>query len=74
MCLSLHDYQAKASPYRKRLIYLRNRATTNQNKIIHSQTLERRKHKHKIKGNHATKKGKEQRRQVDSIGKHLKWQ
>ena len=31
MCLSLYDYQAKVSRYRKGLRYLKNRATTNQN-------------------------------------------
>ena len=56
MCLSLDDYQAKASTYRKGLKYLNNRATTNQNQTIHSQKLKRRGHKHKIKGNHPTKK------------------
>ena len=30
--LSLYDYQAKTSRNRKRLTYLKNRATTNQNK------------------------------------------
>ena len=29
ICLSLYDYQAKASRYRKGLMYLKNRATTN---------------------------------------------
>ena len=51
MCLSLHDYQAKASRYR-----MKNRATINQNQTIHSQKLKLG-HKHKIKGNHLTKKG-----------------
>ena len=37
MCLSLYDYQAKASRYRKGLTYLKNRATTNQNQTLHSQ-------------------------------------
>ena len=31
MCLSLYDYQAKVSRYRKGLRYLKNRATTIQN-------------------------------------------
>ena len=30
LCLSLYDFQAKASTYRKGLTYLKNRATTNQ--------------------------------------------
>ena len=36
ICFSLHDYQAKASRYRKGLTYLKNRATTNQNQTLHS--------------------------------------
>ena len=41
--------------------------------MLHSQTPNRREHKHKIKGNHPTKK-KEQRRNIESIGKQgLKW-
>ena len=39
MCLSLYDYQAKASRYRKGLTYLKNRATMNQNQTLHSQKL-----------------------------------
>ena len=55
MCLSLYDYQAE---YMKGLKYLKSRATTNQNQILHSQKLKRSRHKHKIKGNHPTKKSK----------------
>ena len=36
-------------------MYLKKRATTNQNKKIHSQKLKTKGHKHKIKGNHQTK-------------------
>ena len=39
MSLSLYDYQGKVSRYRKRLIYLKNRATTKQNQTLHSQKL-----------------------------------
>ena len=42
MCLNLYDYQAKASRYRKRLTYLNNRASTNQNQTIHSQKIKMR--------------------------------
>ena len=60
MWLSLYDYQVKASKYRKELIYLKNRATTtNQNQTLHSQKLKRDVLKHKINGNHPTKKRKE---------------
>ena len=77
MCLSLHDYQAKASRNRNGLTYLKNRATTNQNQTMHSQKLKRG-HRHKIKGKYPTKKKKEtnkQRRNIESTGKQgLKWQ
>ena len=69
MCLSLYDYQAKASRYRKWLTYLKNRATTNQNQTIQSQKLKRREHRHNIKGKHPTKKRKEQRSNIESTGK-----
>ena len=60
---------------RKELTYLKNRATTNQNQTINSQKLKGRGHKHKIKGNHPTKKIKEQRRNIGSSGKQgVKWQ
>ena len=69
MCLSLYGYQAKASRYRKGLTYLKNRATTNQNQTLHSQKLKRKVHKHKINGNHPTKKRREQIRNIESNGK-----
>ena len=40
----------------RRVNILKNRATTNQNQTLLSQKLKRRGHKHKIKGNHPTKK------------------
>ena len=60
MFLSLYDYQAKTSRYRKGLTYLNNRATMNQNQKIHSQrqilpNIQRKGHKQKIKGNYPTK-------------------
>ena len=71
-CLSLYDCQAKASTYRKRLRYLKNRATTNQKQTLHSQKLKRKVHEYKsmkINGNHPTKKRKEQRRNIESTRK-----
>ena len=56
--------QAKASRYRKRLIHLKNRATTNQNQTVHSQKLKRR-HKHNIKGNHTSKKNEQRRNRIN---------
>ena len=69
MCLSLYDYEAKASKYRKVLTYLKNRATISQNQTLHSQKLKRKVLKHKINGNHPTKKRKEEKRKKESTGK-----
>ena len=69
MCLSLYDYQAKASQYRKGLTCVENRATTNQNQTLHSQKLKRKGHEHKIKRDHPITKRKEQRRTIESTGK-----
>ena len=55
--------------YRKRSKYLKNRATTYQNQILHLQKLKRKLHKHKIKGYHPTKQRLEQRRNIESTGK-----
>ena len=75
MYLSLYDYQAKASRYRKALTYLKNRAMTNQRQILHSQKLKRKILKYKINGNHPTQKRKEEKRNIESTGKQgLKWQ
>ena len=74
-CLNLQDHQAKTHNYRKGLAYLKNRATTNQNQTLHSQKLKRKVLKHKINGNHPTKKRKEEKRNIESTGKQgLKWQ
>ena len=62
MSLSLYNYQAKSSRYRKGLTYFKNRATTNQNQTLHSQKLKRGGHEHKIKGNHPTKERKKERK------------
>ena len=55
MCLSLYDYQAKASRHRKRFTYSKNRASTNQNQTLQSQKLKRKVLKHKMNRNHPTK-------------------
>ena len=65
MCLSLYDYQTKASRYRKGLTYLKNRATTNQNQTLHSQKLKRKVFKHKINENHPTKKRKKRESSIN---------
>ena len=66
MCLSLYDYQAKASRYRKGLTYLKNRATTNQNKTLHSQKLKRKGQEHKINENYTTKNRKKKQNQLEN--------
>ena len=62
MCLSLHDYQSKASRYRKGLTYLKNRATTNQKLKMYSQKPKIREHKDDTKESHQTTKGKTKRK------------
>ena len=75
ICLSLYDYQAKASRYRKGLTYLKKRATTNQNQTLPSQKMKRKTLKQKIIGDHQTKKRKEEWRTIESTGtRGLKWQ
>ena len=58
MCLSLYDYQSKASRDRKGLTYLKNRTTTNQKHTIDLWKPKRREHKYNTKENHQTTKGK----------------
>ena len=80
MCLSLYDYQSKASRYRKVLTYLKNRVTTNQEHTIDIQKPKRREHKYNTKENHQVTKGKTKRkrkgqRNIKSTRKQgLKWQ
>ena len=72
MCLSLYDYQAKASRYRKGLTYLKNKATTNQNQTFHSQELKRKVLEHKMEN---IQPKKEKKRNIESSGKQgVKWQ
>ena len=61
MCLSLYDYQSKTSRYRKGVMCIRNRATTNQNQILHSQKMKRKVLKHKINGNNPTQKRRKEK-------------
>ena len=58
MCLSLCDYQSKASRYSNGLIYLKTKVTTNKKHAIDSQKPKRREHKHNTKENHQVTKGK----------------
>ena len=69
-CLNLQDHQAKTHNYRKGLAYLKNRATTSQNQILHSQKNEKKNTlKQIITGDHPTKKKrKEEWRTIESTG------
>ena len=75
ICLSLYDYQAKASRYRKGLTCLKNRANTNQTEHYNHKSGKEKYSSIKINGNHPTKKRKEEKRNTESTGKQgLKWQ
>ena len=47
------------------LTLLKNRATTNQNQILRSQTLKRKVHKNKINENHPTKKRRNEKHRIN---------
>ena len=55
-CLNLQDHQAKTHNYGKGLAYLKNRATTSQNQILHSQKNGKKTLKQIKKGENPTKK------------------
>ena len=63
-CLNLQDHQAKTHNYGKGLAYLKNRATTSQNQILHLQKMKKKKNtlKQIITGDHPTKKKKKGKR------------
>lgn len=68
MCLSLYDYQSKAKRYyRKGLLHLKNRLTTNQKYTIDSQKPKTRERKHNTKENLQTTKGKRKERNKKEI-------
>ena len=74
-CLNLQDHQAKTHNYGKGLAYLKNRATTSQNQILHLQKMKKNPLKQKIIGDHLTKKRKEEWRTIESTGtRGSKWQ
>ena len=50
-CLNLQDHQAKTHNYGKGLAYLKNRATTSQNQILHLQKMKKKTHSTKYKIN-----------------------
>ena len=68
-CLNLQDHQAKTHNYGKGLAYLKNRATTSQNQILHSQKNEEKKiRKQIITQDHPTKKKKKKWITIESTG------
>ena len=66
--LNLQGHQAKTHNYGKGLAYLKNRAITSQNQILHLQKMKRKTLKQKITGDHPTKKRKEEWRTIESTG------
>ena len=69
MYLSLYDYQAKASRYRKGLTYLKKQGNHKSKPNTTFTKTEKKILKHKINGNHPTKPGKEEKRNIKSTGK-----
>ena len=67
MCLSLYDYQDKASRYRKGLTYLKNLATTNQNQTLHSQKMKSTQAGNKWKSYNQKKKGRKENHRINGI-------
>ena len=62
-CLNLQDHQAKTHNYGKGLAYLKNRATTSQNQILHLQKMKKKKTlKQIITGDQPTKKKKKKKK------------
>ena len=75
-CLNLQDHQAKTHNYGKGLAYLKNRATTSQNQILHLQKMKKNTLKQIITGDHPTKKQKKGRKKNHRINwnTRFKWQ
>ena len=66
---SLYDYQAKVSRYRKGLTYLKKQGNHKSKPNTTFTKTEKKILKHKINGNHPTKQGKEEKRNIESTGK-----
>ena len=71
--MNLQDHQAKTHNYGKGLAYLKNRATTSQNQILHLQKMKKKNTlKQIITGDHPTKKKKKKKeeewRTIESTG------
>ena len=68
MCLSLYDYQAKTSRYRNGLNILENQGNyKSKPNIAFIKKIERKGHKHKVKGNHPIKNRTEQGRNMETL-------
>ena len=70
--MNLQDHQAKTHNYGKGLAYLKNRATTSQNQILHLQKMKKKNTlKQIITGDHPSKKKKKRKeewRTIESTG------
>ena len=77
-CLNLQDHQAKTHNYGKGIAYLKNRATTSQNQILHLQKMKKKNTlKQIITGDHPTKKKKKKGRMENhriNWNTRFKWQ
>ena len=72
-CLNLQDHQAKTHNYGKGLAYLKNRATTSQNQILHLQKMKKKKYtqadnNRRPSNQKKKKKRKEEWRTIESTG------
>ena len=68
-CLNLQDHQAKTHNYGKGLAYLKNRATTSQNQILHLQKMKKKKKTHSSK---KKKKKNQPKKQKEKLKKKKK--
>ena len=66
-CLNLQDHQAKTHNYGKGLAYLKNRATTSQNQILHLQKMKK-KYTQADNNRRPSNQKKEEWRTIESTG------
>ena len=67
-CLNLQDHQAKTHNYGKGLAYLKNRATTSQNQILHLQKKKNTQADNNRRPSNQKNKRKEEWRTIESTG------
>ena len=67
-CLNLQDHQAKTHNYGKGLAYLKNRATTSQNQILHLQKMKKKYTQADNNRRPSNQKKKEEWRTIESTG------